>query len=98
MLISLASCNFTMAKSLFDARGEELRQLGAEVNQVHEALRAAVGEAGHIDGVFDKMLIKAHIPSFPLRLLPPYSHAQDPRLQVFLDHLPSRWRPARLAP
>ncbi|UCD30141.1 MAG: dihydrodipicolinate synthase family protein, partial [Planctomycetota bacterium] len=94
LLISLASCNFTMAKALFNARGDELRQLGAETNQIYQALRAAVGEAGHIDGVFDKMLIKAHIPLFPLRLLPPYCYAEDSRLLVFLDRLPSRWRPA----
>jgi hypothetical protein len=96
LLISLALSNFTMAKTLFAARGDQLRQLGVETDQILAALRTAVGDAGHIDGVYDKMLIKAHIPQFPLRLLPPYSYADDSRFQVFLDRLPVRWRPTPL--
>jgi hypothetical protein len=96
LLISLAVPSFTMAKTLFAARGDELRQLGAETDQIHDAIVAAVGEAGHIDGAYDKMLIKAHIPEFPLRLLPPYSCADDCRFQVLLDRLPARWRPTPL--
>ena len=56
------------------------------------ALRSAVADHGHMDGVFDKMFTKIHIPEFPLRLLPPYTAAGDAQFEAFVATMPESWR------
>jgi hypothetical protein len=73
LLASYACTDLTLARSFFDARGSDLRQLANQMDSIGQALRDKVGQAGHMDGVYDKLIIKTHFPDFPLRLLPPYT-------------------------
>ncbi len=91
-LISLASCHFARARKYFDARGSELEMMAQELQQVVSAIRDAVADHGHMDGVYDKMFTKIHMPEFPLRLLPPYTAAGDQQFEAFLAALPETWR------
>ncbi|MBP7937014.1 MAG: dihydrodipicolinate synthase family protein [Phycisphaerae bacterium] len=92
LLISLALCHFAKARQFFDARGGELRRMGEELAILGKALEQAVGGAGHIDGAFDKVLIKLQLPRFPLRLLPPYTFAGDTCMETFRRRIPANWR------
>ena len=91
-LISLASCYFARAREYFDARGSQLQDMAQELEAVVAAIRNAVADHGHMDGVFDKMFTKIHLRKFPLRLLPPYTAAGDEQFETFLAALPESWR------
>lgn len=93
LLISHALTNFESAKTFFAARGEVLQQMWQEVKQIGPALHAAAGDSIHMDGAFDKLIARAHLRNFPLRLLPPYVSIDEARTDVFLQHLPPRWQP-----
>ena len=93
LLISTASVNLSMAMTFFQARGDQLIRLREDIEKVHDTLLSAVGDAGHMDGVFDKILIKSHLPEFSLRLLPPYTSADDTCFDAFLSKVPMNWRP-----
>ncbi|HOW71894.1 MAG TPA: dihydrodipicolinate synthase family protein [Phycisphaerae bacterium] len=92
LLISLALCHFAMARRFLNARGSELRLLSEELAFLGKALEQAVGEEGHIDGAFDKVLIRLHLPQFSLRLLPPYAFAGDTCMETFRSRIPANWR------
>lgn len=93
LLISLSSTNHERAKKFFAARGEELTGLNAELRHALAALKEAFGPEPLIDGAYDKLIYKLGVPAFPLRLLPPYSTADE-------SSAPARYREAmaRLAP
>jgi hypothetical protein len=93
LLISHALTNFDAARQLFTARGPQLAEMSKELGAVGDALHAAAGESAHMDGAFDKLIIKAHLRDFPLRLLPPYASIGDDRVHEFLNRLPPRWKP-----
>jgi dihydrodipicolinate synthase/N-acetylneuraminate lyase len=93
LLISGAAVNFLRAKHFFAARGMELRRFAAELAEVGRTLHDSVGASGHIDGAFDKLIMKSNLPQFPLRLLPPYSSADDLSITTFLERLPEAWHP-----
>jgi hypothetical protein len=93
-LISIAATNLAKARAFTDARGERLRAMAAELEEVHRAILGAVGDAGHVDGVYDKLLWKLHDPSFPLRLLPPYTTCDDGALERFRAAIPAAWLPS----
>ncbi len=61
-----------------------LAQLNREAHLFVKLLFDAVGDSAHMDGAFDKMFTKIHIPEFPLRLLPPYSYVSDERFANFV--------------
>lgn len=92
LLISLAVSNLVRARLFFAARGDELRRMGEELEGVAASIQHAIRDAGHMDGAYDKLLIKLHLPEFPLRLLPPYTFADDSRLDVFREGIPQSWR------
>jgi len=92
LLASLAVCHFEMAHAFFNARGPQLEQLTGELMLEDDALVRAVGDAGHMDGAFDKMLMKVHLPRFPLRLLPPYTSPEDSRVRILQEAIPEHWR------
>lgn len=77
LLISVASTNHKRAREFFAARGEDLVRLREELRQALTALKEAVGDGAHIDGAYDKLIYKLVAPDFPLRLLPPYSSADE---------------------
>jgi len=91
-LISKGLVHFESARQFFAARDEELAALANELQQVLWAVKETVGSQGHIDGAYDKLFVKVHLPEFPLRLLPPYTAADDSCLATFLSRLPARWR------
>jgi hypothetical protein len=91
-LISLASSHFTRAREYFDARGAQLEGMARELELVMAAIKDAVADHGHMDGAYDKMFTKIHMPEFPLRLLPPYTAAGDQQFETFLAALPESWR------
>lgn len=93
LLISHALTNFDSAKKLFAARGTVLQEMSRELEHVGAALHAAAGDSVHMDGAFDKLIIKAHLRTFPLRLLPPYASIDEDRIDRFLSHLPPQWQP-----
>lgn len=64
-----------------------LTKFHREVRTFHRILFDAVGDSVHMDGAYDKMFTKIHIPEFPLRLLPPYSHVSDERFDEFVEGL-----------
>ncbi len=98
LLISLESCNWETAKEYYRAGVnhdlEKLLLLQSELGQLTRSLIACVGNTGHIDGSYDKMFQKLHIPEFPLRLLPPYSYPPDSIFESFKEILQNefpRW-------
>lgn len=91
-LISMCISNFTRAREYFEARGARSEEMVKELEGMATALRSAVADRGHMDGVFDKMFTKIHIPEFPLRLLPPYTAAGDEQFEAFVAALPESWR------
>lgn len=60
-------------------------------------LMDCVGGEIHMDGAYDKLFCKVHVPEFPLRLLPPYESSTDEQFHRFVgllrEQLPS-WLPA----
>ncbi len=96
LLISIAATNHAAAHEFFAARNDTLSALAGELRAVLDALVKSVDGAGHMDGLYDKLLYKLHAPNFPLRLLPPYEAATEEIFARFQDALPERWRPQRM--
>jgi hypothetical protein len=93
LLISHASTNFDSGKELFAARGRRLAEMSRELGEAGNALHVAAGDLVHMDGAFDKLIIKAHLRQFPLRLLPPYASIREDCVEEYISRLPARWRP-----
>jgi len=94
LLISLAATNPCTAHDFFESRGEKLARYTQELREGRELLLSSV-KGAHMDGAYDKLLYKVHDPEFPLRLLPPYSPADESMYQNFLRGLKPHWRPER---
>lgn len=92
LLVSISSIHWPNSRRYFHARGAELAAMRDELRPIHRALIAAVGNAAHMDGAYDKLFVKLHEPSFPLRLLPPYASSSDAMFHAFRDALPPGWR------
>ncbi len=97
-LIATASCNWEAARTYYEAGRnsdrETLLRLQSELGSLTGELLKCVGDSGHIDGAYDKIFLKLHMPDFPLRLLPPYSFAPDSAYEKFRDILKNdypRW-------
>lgn len=97
LLISIASTNHRRAKEFFDARGERLAALRAELQEGLAAIKEVIGAPPMIDGAYDKLLYKLVAPDFPLRLLPPYVSADEEtalaRYREALARLAPAWLP-----
>mgnify|MGYP000860388835 CR=1 FL=1 len=52
---------------------ELMRELSLYIKLLKECVSAEI----HMDGAFDKLFDKVHVPEFPLRLLPPYEGTPD---------------------
>jgi dihydrodipicolinate synthase/N-acetylneuraminate lyase len=94
-LVSFASSSLRRARTYFEAGVQ--RDLPAvvallhELTQVRAALAAAVPPGPHMDGAFDKLFSRLHVPGFPLRLLPPYLGADDDTFDRYLTALQTRF-------
>lgn len=97
LLISIASTNHLRAREFFKARGEELIRLNGELRHALAALREVIGPEPLIDGAYDKLIYKLGANDFPLRLLPPYSSADESsalaRYQEAMGRLATSWLP-----
>jgi dihydrodipicolinate synthase/N-acetylneuraminate lyase len=91
LLISLATIHPERAKRFVE--GDDA-QRAADVEELKLALAGLklAGDRFHIDGAFDKMLYRVTDPEFPLRLLPPYSHATEEDFERFKAAIPAGWR------
>jgi dihydrodipicolinate synthase/N-acetylneuraminate lyase len=92
LLISLATANHDRAHEFVNSDDAARDIAVAELRQMGMSLREISSGRFHIDGAFDKMLYRLSDPSFPLRLLPPYSTATDADFDRFRAALPARWR------
>jgi dihydrodipicolinate synthase/N-acetylneuraminate lyase len=88
-LISYASFNWTLAKRYYEdvLAGDLIAVARAREQQdgVIRIMREATAGMAHMDGAFDLMFVKRHLPEFPLRLLPPYAAVTDVAFNRFLD-------------
>lgn len=101
LLNSLALLNWKSGHAFFDAGKRKdiatLSVMHRELSALVQDLIESVGDLAHIDGAYDKLLWKLHDRRFPLRLLPPYSHADDAAFERFataMKHKYPRWTSA----
>jgi dihydrodipicolinate synthase/N-acetylneuraminate lyase len=71
-------------------------QLVGECRLFLKLLLEALGPHDRIDGAYDKVFDRVHVPDFPLRLLPPYQSTSDAEFEQFVssmrEQLP-QWMP-----
>ena len=88
-LVSYASLSWTLTKRYFEAVVTGDRATVARLREQQEGviriMREATGKMAHMDGAFDLMFVKRHLPEFPLRLLPPYARVSDEAFEQFID-------------
>jgi dihydrodipicolinate synthase/N-acetylneuraminate lyase len=94
-LVSLASTNLRRARAYFDAGvrrdAAALAALQWELAGLHRELVAAMDPGAHMDGAYDKLFSRLHVPDFPLRLLPPYAGASAAAFERFAAALRERY-------
>jgi dihydrodipicolinate synthase/N-acetylneuraminate lyase len=100
LLASLSTGNWKSARTFFEAAHrrdlETLLPMQRELAALAHDLTGVVGDSAHMDGAFDKMLWRLHDPRFPLRLLPPYTAADEDcfrRFRALLQEKYPRWAP-----
>jgi dihydrodipicolinate synthase/N-acetylneuraminate lyase len=95
LLISMGALNPRRTRRFFEAarrrEGDAVRAAQLDYHALNEAIHGAVSAGAHMDGAFDKMFVKAALPAFPLRLLPPYQGASEDEFAAFLDTLRRRF-------
>ena len=105
LLASSSTSNLQRARWFFQAGvardADHLRLLAQELVAVGEAMRRVAPDTVHMDGGYDKLLSRLHLPQFPLRLLPPYegiSEAVFDRFRAALAADHPQWLPSGLTP
>ena len=91
-LISLASVSPVRAKQFVSGDDAQRTSDVADFHVMAAALKEISANRFHIDGAYDKMLFRMSDPTFPLRLLPPYSYASEEDFARFKAALPAGWR------
>lgn len=96
LLASYAELSPAKTNALFQAGvAQETATLFAlqhELQQMQTDLWSTPTSAVHMDGAYDKMLVKlGMLPGFPLRLLPPYAGYTEEDYQAMRRMLSSRW-------
>lgn len=101
LLISISSLNIQRARLFFEAGQrrdvECLRQAALDLNALYHLVIGAIKSEAHMDGVYDKLFIKAEMNNFPLRLLQPYQGASEDEFYAFMHQLRKElphWLPA----
>ena len=88
VLISLLNLDLEQAWSYFNAGKRrdvaEIMRYHDEFMKIDEAISANI-PTGRMDGAYDKLFVKANVPEFPLRLLPPYTGSSDAQYEAFLS-------------
>lgn len=95
LLISYASMNWRLARDYYDAVVTGDTRAVADHREQQQGviamMRQAVGDEAHMDGAFDTMFIKRHLPAFPLRLLPPYRAVSEEGYARFIESIRPRF-------
>jgi dihydrodipicolinate synthase/N-acetylneuraminate lyase len=95
LLISIASVHFDEAKKYFEAGRrrdfENLLKTQRELLEMVLELVALGSVEAHMDGAFDKVFCKIHVPEFPLRLLPPYAGLSEEMFRNFVALLREKY-------
>jgi hypothetical protein len=95
LLASVVALDLARAHEFHRARGDRLRELRDELEQLDVLLEACVGDPRvHMDGAYDKLIARVHAPGLPLRLLPPYRGAEEQAFERLAQRLPTGWRGA----
>ncbi|MBL9216782.1 MAG: dihydrodipicolinate synthase family protein [Opitutaceae bacterium] len=101
LLLSVSSTNLALARAYYaagKARDEaRLAADAAELATVVEILLKHAEGVAHMDGAFDKIYSRLHLPEFPLRLLPPYAsydEAAYAKIVAEIRQRAPRWLPA----
>lgn len=94
LLISLASAHYRSALEFVNGTNEHRDGAVRELREIVTAFRTVASGRFHMDGAYDKMLVRLNLPGFPLRLLPPYESATEEEFAQWQSMLPARWRPA----
>ena len=88
-LVSYASLNWRLANRYFAAAVAGDRAAVAVMRKQQDGvlaiLREATGNVAHMDGAFDLLFVKHHLPEFPLRLLPPYAAVNEAGFARFIE-------------
>jgi len=97
LLASFGELAPVMTKRLFDAGvrrdAGELMELQHAFQRLNTELWEQVSNSPHMDGAYDKMLVKlGMLPEFPLRLLSPYQGFTDADYRTFKAFLEDRYR------
>lgn len=94
-LISLANTNPALGRAYFEAgqrRDQDfLDRIRNESSEIIRELLAFASHEAHMDGAFDKMFTRLHLPDFPLRLLPPYSGVSEGTMERFTRLLAEKY-------
>jgi dihydrodipicolinate synthase/N-acetylneuraminate lyase len=93
LLISVASIHPERALAFIEGTDESRERDLMEIQVMGTTLRSLAAGKFHMDGAFDKMLIRVNLPDFPLRLLPPYAAASETDFEHFLASIPAGWKP-----
>jgi dihydrodipicolinate synthase/N-acetylneuraminate lyase len=100
LLVSIASTNWKSARRYYElcctGQTAAAMDLQADLVKMTAELRAMVEPSAHMDGSFDKMYARLHVPGFPLRLLPPYQGVPEDvfeRYRALLQQRYPRWHP-----
>jgi len=96
LLASYGELSPVMTKRLFDAGVRRdagpLMELQHAFQRLNTELWAQVADGPHMDGAYDKMLVKlGMLPEFPLRLLSPYQSFTDADYRAFKRFLEDRY-------
>lgn len=71
-------------------------ELMSEVSLYMGLLRECISSDVHMDGAYDKLFCKVHVPEFPLRLLPPYESTPEKQYARLVGQLREKlpnWMP-----
>jgi dihydrodipicolinate synthase/N-acetylneuraminate lyase len=84
LLLSLSGFSGALAHALVAASGDRLAELMAAITELDDLLGSYAGrDEVHMDGAEEKIIARVHGANLPLRLLPPYSSADEAGFEGF---------------
>jgi dihydrodipicolinate synthase/N-acetylneuraminate lyase len=84
LLLSLSGVRPSLAHALVSATGARLAEVMRVISEIDGLLARCIDrEQAHMDGADEKMIARAHGADVPLRLLPPYSSADEAAFDRF---------------
>lgn len=92
LLISLAGIHPARAAEFVTGGDVQRDALGADLKEILQTLIGIAADRLHMDGAFDKLLLRMRDSGFPLRLLPPYTSPTEDDAARLRSALPARWR------